>query len=68
MMTREQQPREADVLMPGRSVAKVPSARTANLPRGSGIYQIHCIPTGKIYIGSAVDLSGPSGKTMRQLV
>jgi group I intron endonuclease len=26
------------------------------LPRSSGIYQILCVPTGKIYIGSAVDL------------
>jgi group I intron endonuclease len=25
-------------------------------PRTSGIYQIRCMPTGKIYIGSAVDL------------
>ncbi len=25
-------------------------------PRASGIYQIRCTPTGKIYIGSAVDL------------
>ena len=25
-------------------------------PRSSGVYQIRCIPTGKIYIGSAVDL------------
>lgn len=26
------------------------------LPRASGIYQIRCIPTGKIYVGSAVNL------------
>lgn len=26
------------------------------IPRTSGIYQILCIPTGKVYIGSAVDL------------
>ena len=25
-------------------------------PRASGVYQIHCIPTGKIYVGSAVNL------------
>jgi len=25
-------------------------------PRSSGVYQIRCIPTGKVYIGSAVDL------------
>ena len=30
------------------------SVRTT--PRSSGVYQILCIPTGKIYIGSAVDL------------
>jgi hypothetical protein len=29
---------------------------TAMLPRSSGVYQILCIPTGKIYIGSTVDL------------
>ncbi len=28
----------------------------AMLPRSSGVYQIRCVPTGKIYIGSAVDL------------
>ena len=26
------------------------------LPRASGIYQIRCLPTGKIYIGSAKNL------------
>jgi group I intron endonuclease len=25
-------------------------------PHASGVYQIRCIPTGKIYVGSAVDL------------
>lgn len=30
--------------------------RTQKVPRSSGVYQICCIPTGKIYIGSAVDL------------
>jgi group I intron endonuclease len=29
---------------------------THPLPRASGIYQIRCIPTGKIYVGSAVNL------------
>ena len=29
---------------------------TTMLPRSSGVYQIRCVPTGKIYIGSAVDL------------
>lgn len=29
---------------------------TATLPRSSGVYQILCEPTGKIYIGSAVNL------------
>src|SRR5262245_46212173 len=28
----------------------------ARPPRSSGIYQIRCIPTGKIYIGSAANL------------
>lgn len=31
---------------------------TAISPRSSGVYQIYCVPTGKIYIGSAVDLWG----------
>jgi Straboviridae intron-associated endonuclease 1 len=26
------------------------------LPHASGVYQIRCIPTGKIYVGSAVNL------------
>jgi predicted GIY-YIG superfamily endonuclease len=25
-------------------------------PHASGVYQIRCIPTGKVYVGSAVDL------------
>src|SRR5262245_60899127 len=25
-------------------------------PRASGVYQIRCVPTGKIYVGSAVNL------------
>lgn len=29
---------------------------TPSLPRVSGIYQIRCVPTGKIYVGSAVNL------------
>ncbi|MGZ3664578.1 MAG: GIY-YIG nuclease family protein [Ktedonobacterales bacterium] len=52
-MSREQQSREADDLMPGQSGAKIPAI---NLPRASCIYQIRCIPTGKIYVGSAVNL------------
>jgi group I intron endonuclease len=31
-------------------------SKTKNIPRASGIYQIRCIPTGKIYVGSAVDI------------
>ncbi len=27
-----------------------------NLPHTSGVYQIRCLPTGKIYVGSTVDL------------
>jgi hypothetical protein len=27
-----------------------------NIPRSSGVYQLRCLPNGKIYIGSAVDL------------
>ncbi|HEU5369275.1 MAG TPA: GIY-YIG nuclease family protein [Ktedonobacterales bacterium] len=34
----------------------------AKLPGVSGIYQIRCIPTGKIYIGSAVNLSARWGQ------
>lgn len=52
-MSREQQSREADDLMPGQSGAKIPAI---NLPRASCIYQIRCIPTGKIYVGRAVNL------------
>src|SRR5919205_4425633 len=29
---------------------------TATLPRSSGVYQILCVPTGKVYIGSTVNL------------
>ena len=36
-------------------------------PRWSGIYQILCIPTGKIYIGSAVDLQARWDKHCRTL-
>lgn len=39
-MSHEQQPREADDLMPGQGVAKVPAERATKLPRASGIYQI----------------------------
>lgn len=39
------------------SAAKlVRSLTVESIPHASGIYQILCIPTGKIYIGSAVDL------------
>jgi group I intron endonuclease len=30
----------------------------AAIPRASGVYQILCKPTGKIYVGSAVNLRG----------
>lgn len=30
----------------------------ASIPHSPGIYQILCVPTGKIYIGSTVDLAG----------
>jgi len=30
--------------------------KTKNIPRASGIYQIRCLLTGKIYVGSAVDI------------
>lgn len=36
-------------------------------PRASGVYQIRCIPTGKIYIGSAVDLLARWGQHRRSL-
>jgi group I intron endonuclease len=29
---------------------------SSELPRAPGIYQIRCLPTGKVYVGSAVDL------------
>ena len=29
---------------------------TIEVPRSAGVYQILCTPTGKVYIGSAVDL------------
>lgn len=32
--------------------------RRAEIPRTSGVYQILCLPTGKVYVGSAVDLYG----------
>lgn len=31
-------------------------AQTKNVPRASGIYQIRCMATGKVYVGSAVDI------------
>ena len=34
---------------------ELPTVTTAQ-PRSSGVYQILCIPTGKLYVGSAVDL------------
>lgn len=37
----------------GRSVREI---NMLTIPRTSGIYQILCVPTGKVYIGSAVDL------------
>ena len=37
------------------------------LPRVSGIYQIRCLPTGKIYIGSAVNLRDRWGGHRRSL-
>ncbi len=45
----------ATVSPEGGSTREVPSV-TAVPPRSSGVYQIRSIPTGKIYIGSAVDL------------
>jgi hypothetical protein len=36
-------------------------------PPASGVYQIRCIPTGKIYIGSAVDLRARWDKHRRSL-
>jgi len=37
------------------NTAESPTATTVP-PRASGVYQIRCVPTGKVYIGSAVDL------------
>lgn len=39
----------------------------ATPPRSSGIYQILCIPSGKIYIGSTVDLRARWGRHRRSL-
>lgn len=36
------------------NAVSIPTVKT--LPRAAGIYQIRCLPTTKIYIGSAVDL------------
>lgn len=30
---------------------------SSSIPRASGIYKILCVPTGKVYVGSAVDLA-----------
>jgi group I intron endonuclease len=40
---------------------------SARPPRSSGVYQILCIPTGKIYIGSTVDLRARWGGHRRSL-
>ncbi len=40
---------------------------TNNLPRTSGVYQIRCLPTGKIYVGSTVDLRHRWGQHRRKL-
>lgn len=55
-MSHEQEPKEVADLVPDQSGEKTPPPRSTDLPRASGIYQIRCIPTGKIYIGSAVNL------------
>ena len=36
-------------------------------PRASGIYQIRCMPTGKVYVGSAVDLRARWGQHQSSL-
>lgn len=41
--------------MAGHAEEEIPVEKTM-LPHSSGVYQIRCIPTGKIYVGSAVDL------------
>jgi hypothetical protein len=38
-----------------------------NPPRASGVYQICCLPTGKIYVGSTVDLRHRWGQHRRKL-
>ncbi len=38
------------------------------IPTASGVYQITCIPTGKIYIGSAVNLRSRWGQHKRKLI
>jgi group I intron endonuclease len=42
-------------VLPNKDHQELPAV-TAIPPRSSGIYQILCVPTGKIYIGSAIDL------------
>ncbi len=42
-------------------------SQTKGIPRSSGVYQIRCIPTNKIYIGSAVDLRARWGAHRRHL-
>jgi hypothetical protein len=47
--------------------AEETSAAKAMLPASSGIYQIRCLPTGKIYIGSASNLRTRWGQHRRKL-
>src|SRR5438105_3175999 len=41
--------------------------RTQKIPHSSGVYQIRCIPNGKIYVGSSVDLHARWGQHRRML-
>lgn len=45
----------------------VKEVAVSSIPRTSGIYQILCVPTGKVYIGSAVNLANRVGLHIRQL-
>lgn len=53
-IVRIEQQRNSDDETSSQQTNEVSTAVT--IPRSSGIYQIRCIPTGKIYIGSAVSL------------
>ena len=50
----EKLPRSANCREHGRNLVK--RYDVSSIPQTSGIYQILCIPTGKVYIGSAINI------------